>query len=260
MSATASTWAAAAVAACVALGAAAGAIHGARLQRRVLGRLRPPARRPPGRAYVILAGVVFAGVTVGPSVALVLAVVAAAGMPLRDALRRRRAAERADDDLPDSVDGLARALRSGAPVAGALRSAGLDDVARASDRGVPLATAFEQWATASPVDGAQLVATAVAVTTAAGGDAGRSLAGVADTLRERRALRREVRALSSQARMSALVIAVAPVAFAAVAGGTDGATAGFLLRTPAGLVCLVVGLALDGAGWLWMDRITRTVR
>jgi tight adherence protein B len=245
------------------LSAAVDGALAARHRRRVLGRV-PVAgagrRACPARPASGAAAVVVAAVVVGPVVALVVAAAAVAAAPARAAWRRRQAAEHADDELPDIVDALARSLRSGAPVATALRTAGLDDVARASSRGVPVAAAFEQWAEASPVDGASLVATAVAVTTAAGGNTGRSLTAVADTLRERRALRREVRALSSQARMSAVVIAAAPVAFAVVAGGADGATARFLLRTPGGLVCLVAGLALDGAGWWWMDRITRTVR
>jgi tight adherence protein B len=253
------------LAACVALSAAVDGARAARHRHRVLGRVSSSVAgdhrgAPAARPAVLAAGVAVAAVVVGPAVAIVVAGSAAAARPVGAAWRRRRAAEQADDELPDVVDALARSLRSGAPVSTALRTAGLDDVARASSRGVPVTAAFEQWAAASPVDGAALVATAVAVTTAAGGDTGRSLTAVADTLRERRALRREVRALSSQARMSAVVIAVAPVAFAVVAGGTDGATARFLLRTPGGLVCLVGGLALDAAGWWWMDRITRTVR
>ena len=242
--------------------AAAGLVDAVRAGRHralVLRRLRPAADVDRARMLAVLVVAVVAA-AVGPSMALLLAAGAAGALPVRAVVRRRHAADRADDDLPDVVDDLARALRSGAPTAAALRTAGFDDVARATGRGVPLAVAFEQWASAATADGAHLVATAVAVTSAAGGDVGRPLTSVADTLRERRALRREVRALSAQARTSAVVVAVAPVAFAVVAGGTDGATAGFLLRTPAGWACLVTGLALDGAGWWWMDRITRTIR
>lgn len=172
------------------------------------------------------------------------------------------------DALPDVVDAVAAALRAGAPASVAFEqgaaaapprlAGGLLAAARSVERGVPLTAAVDGWAAGAGVDGSQLVATALAVTLGAGGHPARSLAGVAGTLRERRALRREVRALSSQARLSAAVIGVAPVLFAVVAAGTDGRTAAVLLGSPLGLACLTAGLGLDAAGWWWMDRITRS--
>jgi tight adherence protein B len=185
---------------------------------------------------------------------------------LRDVLEARRGA----DVLPEAVDALARAIRAGAPPTAAVRAAaagaprtvadGFAAIASAVDRGLPLTDALDGWAREDGPPGADLVATAVAVTARAGGDPGRALAAVADTLRERRALRREVLALSSQARLSAAVIAVAPVAFAAVAGVADDSTGRVLLGSPLGLACLAAGLALDAAGWWWMDRITKAIR
>jgi tight adherence protein B len=162
-----------------------------------------------------------------------------------------------------------RRRRAGAPPRDAVRSAaisappglaaGLHAAAAAAERGIPLLAALERWAAASDLDGAELVVTALTVTAGAGGDPARSLAAVSDTLRDRRSLRREVRALSSQARASAAVIAVAPLGFAVLASGADGETARFLLSTPLGLACVGVGGLLDLAGWWWMDHITRSV-
>jgi Flp pilus assembly protein TadB len=53
------------------------------------------------------------------------------------------------------------------------------------------------------------------------------------------------------------VLSIAPAAFAVVLGLTDGAAARFLLRTPAGWLCLAVGLGLDAGGAWWMARLTR---
>lgn len=212
-----------------------------------------------GAAVGLVAG---AGAGVASLVALLV---------LPDAVRRWRAAASVGalaDALPDVVDAVAASLRAGAPPTAALEQGaaaapprlaeGLRTAARSVERGVPLTVAVDSWAASAAVDGAELVATALAVTNAAGGDPARSLAGVADTLRERRALRREVRALSSQARLSAAVIGAAPVLFAVVAAGTDGRTAAVLLGSPLGAACLVAGLGLDVAGWWWMDRITRS--
>nr|MDQ6927830.1 hypothetical protein [Actinomycetota bacterium] len=67
----------------------------------------------------------------------------------------------------------------------------------------------------------------------------------------------EARALASQARMSALVIGLAPLAFGVFAASTDPRTSQFLLHTSAGLILLAGGLTLDGLGWLWMQRLCR---
>ena len=81
---------------------------------------------------------------------------------------------------------------------------------------------------------------------------------IAATLRERRELQGEVRALATQARTSA--------------GGAGGRSARLhgpgeppsnrvpwrsWSRRPLGLVCLVLGLGLDALGAVWMARITR---
>jgi tight adherence protein C len=68
-------------------------------------------------------------------------------------------------------------------------------------------------------------------------------------------VRREVRALSAQARASAVVIGIAPVAFLLVVAVADPTAIGFLVGSPAGLMCLGSGLGLDALGALWMRRI-----
>lgn len=177
---------------------------------------------------------------------------------------------RAEVGLPEAVDALAGAAAAGRSVADGLElaaraappalAAELRGVLRATAQGLPLVVALDRWAAASEVDGAALVAAAVGLAGDAGGDVAVALAGVADTLRERRALGREIRALSAQARLSAATIAVAPLGFGAVAVAADGDTAGFLLGSTGGLACLAAGVLLDVAGFRWMWRLTAAVR
>lgn len=171
--------------------------------------------------------------------------------------------------LPEAVDAVAAAVRSGRSVhdgvavaaeeAPSRLAAELGRIGEDTARGLPIATALDRWAAASTEPGAGLVASAVGLTAATGGDVAAALGGAADTLRERRALTREIRALSSQARLSAAVVAVAPLGFAGLASVADGDTARFLLATPAGGACLAVGLGLDLLGWRWMGRIAASV-
>jgi tight adherence protein B len=171
--------------------------------------------------------------------------------------------------LPDALDAVARSLRSGASmrqavaeaaeaVRGLLR-ADLDAVARDVGDGASLEHALERWCERRPLPGVRLAAAALALGAETGGASARAIDGVTATLRTNLAIAGEVRALSSQARLSALVIVLAPIAFAFLATTSDGSSAAFLLGTPLGWLCLAVGLGLDAIGWLWMRRVTEVV-
>ncbi len=92
----------------------------------------------------------------------------------------------------------------------------------------------------------------------AGGHVARSVDQVAATLRERRQLRAEVRALATQARSSALVLVLAPPAFTLLLSAVEPGTVRFLLTSGTGLACLAAGIALDVVGGAWMARILRS--
>jgi tight adherence protein B len=203
----------------------------------------------------------------GP-IGLALAAVAGAAAPA--VLRQRRRAERRRlrrTQLPAALDRLATALRGGSSVPMALAEAGaatppplgpeLLALGRQANAGQAVADVLDGWSAQHDDAGTRLAATALTLATAVGGAPGHAVDGAAATLRERVDLADERRALASQARLSALVLAAAPVGFAALLGATDGRAASFLLRTPAGWLCLVLGLALDAAGVWWMTRLTR---
>ena len=225
----------------------------------------------------------------GPAVAL-LALLAAGGLPpLALRSRRGRADGLVEKELPAALEAIARSLRSGASVRQAIGEAArpgggggggggggpgagprsrrarggsqlqaeLATVADHAGHGTALVEALEGLAARRPGPGVRLAVAALCLGVDTGGAQARAVDGVAATIRERLAVEAEVRALSSQARMSALVIGLAPLGFGVFAAATDPRTSDFLLRTPGGLVLLVTGLLLDGAGWLWMQRLCR---
>jgi len=181
--------------------------------------------------------------------------------------RRGRSDEAMEAALPGVLEGIARNLRAGsslsqaiAEVAGETRGrAGAEwqRLAWANHHGLGLVNALEDFVRRCPLRGVRLAGAALALGAETGGAQARAIDGVATTLRDRISLAAEVRALSSQARMSALVIALAPVGFAAFASATDARTSQFLFGTDAGLVLLAGGLGLDGLGALWMNRLSR---
>ena len=88
-----------------------------------------------------------------------------------------------------------------------------------------LASALDGWAERRPLPSVRLGVAALALAAETGGASARAVDGVAETIRGRLAVGAEVRALSAQARLSALVIVLAPLAFSALAVASDGGTA-----------------------------------
>ena len=179
--------------------------------------------------------------------------------------RDPRLARRADQVIPPLLDGVARELRSGSSLGAAVAVAAADVEVRhpgvdpgssglvdALARGVSVAVAVAGWRDALPTPARRLAGTAMTVAAETGGATAAVLDGVADTLRDRVALEREVAALSSQARASATLLVVAPIVVAVVAAVADERIAAFLLGSPAGWACIVGGVLLDAAGAVWM--------
>lgn len=175
--------------------------------------------------------------------------------------RRRRARA-----LPGLLEAVARALRSGASLRQALDASlaradaalvpELSVVCDAVAHGSTVEAALEAWSRRQPSEGLRLAVAALTLGIDVGGAPGRALDGVAASLRDRLAVDREVAALSSQARSSAVVMVIAPVVFAALAVAADRRTGRFLVGTPTGLACLATGLALDALAAWWMLRLT----
>jgi tight adherence protein B len=89
-----------------------------------------------------------------------------------------------------------------------------------------------------------------------GGTVSESLDRAAATLREREAVARERVAQSAQARLSARVLTVLPIAFGGWTILTTPTVQRFFL-TPIGVACLLLGLGLNASGWLLMRRVSR---
>lgn len=170
--------------------------------------------------------------------------------------------------LPEGLERIAGALRSGSSPPQAMAEAGrsvadplgheLAGMARSMRHGRSLVDTVDDWAAARSDSGTRLVATALVLASRIGAAPARALDGVAATLRERLELADERHALATQARVSALVLSLAPVAFALLLAVSDPAVASFLFSTASGWACLAIGGGLDALGAAWMSRLTRS--
>ena len=178
----------------------------------------------------------------------------------------RRAAARREEAIPQVLDAIARALRSGASLVQALGEAAEEEgplqnelrrVVAEAERGAGVAAALNAWADRQPSGSIRLAAAALSLGAETGGANARAVDGVASTVRQRLAVAGEAKALSAQPRVSAQVIGFAPIAFGAFSAATDPDLARLLFTTPLGWSMLCTGLALDLVGMRWMVRMAK---
>ncbi len=228
----------------------------------------PPLGTGPRLARLaVVAGV---GALLGGPGAAVLGIVVVAGAgPVRRALVRLRRGDLYDAGVVELLAALARSLRSGVGAHVALAEAGptvagpvADDVVRLLnrlDQGMTLGDGLRRWSDERPRAAVRATAAALALGHETGGLRADIVDRVAAAARQRLDTRAEARGLATQARASAVVLAGAPLLFVVLGLVAGSGSSQFLLRTPIGLVCLVLGLALDVGAFAVMVRMVSGV-
>ena len=230
-----------------------------------------------GIAVVVLAAAVAAAVS-HPTRVRRLPVDVITEPPTRVATRRRRvpglrrpSSTITPAALGEWADELARGLRHGMTLRAALLTVlPADDVLRARsepvrhrlERGAGVADACDGWSdeiAGDLGDGSPLAAFAAMVGAAAhlGGPVSTPLERFAVVMRRRVSDERERTAQSAQARMSARVLTMVPLAVLVLLLVTD-ADVRLVVTEPAGATVVGLGLALNASGGWWMRRIVAT--
>lgn len=149
-----------------------------------------------------------------------------------------------EEQLPDALDALARALRAGHPFGTAMEVLVRDSLpplagefAKAVDErrlGMSWEQVFENLCRRVPVDEMGLFSAAAQIQSRAGGRLNEVLARIADNLRESSALRGEVQAISAHGRLSGAVLTAIPAAIVLILAVVNPAHMDVLLRHPYG--------------------------
>jgi tight adherence protein B len=178
---------------------------------------------------------------------------------------RRRAAFL--QDLPDALQLVASGLSSGYSLPQAL-----DSVVRLGDGPVAaeVGRALAQSRLGVPVEDAigdvadrldsvdfHWVVMAIRVQREVGGSLASVLLQVAETIRERQWLRRHVKALSAEGRLSGVVLAALPVAIGGYMFAIRREYVGVLVTEPLGRVMLIAGILMLALGMAWMNKIAK---
>ncbi|MCY3861182.1 MAG: type II secretion system F family protein [bacterium] len=221
-----------------------------------------------GLGAVALFGGSFGALQAGVIGAIVGTVVSVVGALMLLRANRHRRDQVMEAQLPGFLEAIARGLRTGLQLGPATVEAASSTppplhhevlpLAEELRRGLRSADVFDRWARRRPGSGSGMAAAAMAFAASAGGAQARAIDGVAATLRDRAALELEVRSLTSQARVSAMMIAALPVGFMLLSAGVGDHAVSFMFTTRLGLAFLACGLGLDAIGAWWMRRIVNS--
>ncbi len=214
--------------------------------------------------FCVAAAAAAYGLAGGPWAGLAaLAALAAPQFLIRRVRSRRR--RRFDEQLPDMLMALSGALRAGSGLQSALRAIvalspsplgqELSLVLRQQRMGVALETALSSLYHRMPTEGAALFVSALKIAAHSGGGLAEALDGIAATLRARLHLLGRVRALTSQGRLQAWVMAGLPFALAVVLHYVDRDAMRALWETPPGWAVLALVVLLEAAGIVLIMRI-----
>ncbi len=198
-------------------------------------------------------------------VLLPIVVLVAARFLLLHRIEKRRQAF--GEQLEGTLQLLASGLRAGHSLQRAVDSVSTDSASPTAEEftrvvnehrlGRPLSDAILSVATRMKSDDLEWTAQAVAIHREVGGNLGEVLDHVADTIRERQQIRRQVATLSSEGRVSAIVLMALPVGIALILSVLSPGYLAIFVTTPLGILLLGVSVVLFIVGSLWLRAITR---
>ncbi|HLW17066.1 MAG TPA: type II secretion system F family protein [Actinomycetota bacterium] len=226
--------------------------------------LTPSFRIGAARAAVgSLAGMVFGG----PVFASVGAATGAVSGPLFRSRIARNRNRRLTEQLPDMMRALAAAIRSGRSIPQALDAAreesiaplrgALDLACARLSVGATLDEALDAFAAEAATEDAALIVETLKIGSAAGANLPLILDVAVESLVERERIARDRRATSAQAKMSAYVVGLMPIAFFAIVGSGARDQLRVLLGDPIGWALLAGGVILEAVGALWMRALLK---
>jgi tight adherence protein B len=169
------------------------------------------------------------------------------------------------EQLPDNLQVIASAMRSGQTFVGALKAV-VEDAPEPSKTelrrvvmdeqiGIPLPDALATVTERMKSEDFQHVSVVAALQRETGGNTAEVIELVAETVRERIEIRRMVRGLTAQGRLSGMILSMLPVGMLIFISTTNPSYVHPLFHTTTGLIALGIALTLVAVGGLVMKKI-----
>jgi tight adherence protein B len=181
--------------------------------------------------------------------------------------KRRRRLRRMEQQLPDTLDLIGRAMRAGHALPSALQMAGeeMADPIGGEFRithdeinfGISMQQALMNLGGRVPITDLRYFVVAVLVQREAGGNLTELLDGLSTLIRDRLKFYARVKVLTTEARMSAWVLCLLPFVIAALLNFANHDFIAILWTDPAGIVITKIVLAMMALGAFWIFRLVR---
>lgn len=239
---------------------------------RALGHVldRAGVRRDPAEFVILVVGFAITAfapgyLIAGPFLGLLFATVTVALIAVVVVLRSEARKRAFADDLDDIVTLLATNVRAGHSLLQALDTVAQEvedpaktEIARAVNQvrlGRDLSEAVEETAERMDSDDFRWVAQAIAIHRKVGGNLGHVLDTIGVTIRERGRIRRQVRALSAEGRLSAWVLLGLPIVAALALMVLNPTYLAPLVTTATGVLLVGTAVILMGVGGVWLKKV-----
>ncbi len=213
----------------------------------------------------ILGAILGATILRNPILALVIAAVGGAVPSIMLKLALKRRADHLREQLPDVLTIMASSLRAGHSFLQALDTVSKEVSEPAASEfirvvaeirlGRPVDDALEAMSERVGSEDFKWAILAVNIQREVGGNLAEILDNVADTLRERATMRRQVKVLTAEGRLSAYVLVALPFAIALYMTAVNPGYIGLLVTTTIGLFMLGAAGVLIVLGVIWMRKI-----
>jgi tight adherence protein B len=228
----------------------------------------------PGEFIVLIGSAVLGAVAIGviflgPAFGLLFGAIVVLPVPLWLSSRRQKRSDLFNEQLGDTLQLMSASMRAGYGLMQAI-----DAVAEEAPS--PTAEEFQRikiethlgrdlddslQAAAGRVDSEDFrwVAEAIQIHRQIGGDLGEILDAVNETIRDRNRIRRRIKALSAEGRISAVILSMIPLVLAVVITFINPSYIGELPQTGMGQVLIIGGIIAWVISVFWMRRIVRLI-
>ena len=219
-------------------------------------------------SVLALVGVLL-GLSNGTSIiwAIVFAILAPVGAKIIVILRTSKRRVRFADQIDDTVQLVAGGLRAGHGLSRTVSAAANDTESPMSEElarvvnetrlGRNLADSLAVTAQRMQSDDFEWVAQAIAINQETGGNLAEVLDQVGKTIRERNEIRRQVKALSAEGRLSAIVLVALPIVIFLVLLIVQPTYFAAFFLTPIGVLALIAAVVLLVVGTIWVSLAVR---
>jgi len=180
-------------------------------------------------------------------------------------MRRNKRLGAFEEQLPEAIELIGRALRAGHPLSSGFKMAADDssepiagELRRVFEEqrfGLPVPDSLLNLADRMGLMDVRILVTAILIQREVGGNLAEILDNLARVVRERFTIRRQLRVFTAQGRMTGYLLAVLPFLLFAILWSMNADYMRILFTDPMGKLVVVIGLIMQIAGFFWIRRV-----